>query len=321
MSPVDGDDVAGDVSPGPDSEPHAHGAGEPDEQPPACYFGSLGEFAGWLLEVYRRSTRGQARVFCPQWWKHPEAIARMDALWRAFEQLRQDPGTGMSVFWRDHVDHHMSVMLDADGPFKGCEDGHSEHPLEPIAPAAARGAVPSDERGLPPSQRRAASWRPRAVAAAAPAAARHDAQTVDQQGAANGRRARTRRHWRVRSKTCCERESCSARGWRNATPAPASEALRDAARRSLADARAERDHQRARPASRALTTRAGVQPTAGGNTPPLRTFVGVDGRPQLPERGRARRARRVEDRRRASKTATASTPSRSTPPRSALAPS
>jgi hypothetical protein len=118
--------------------------------PPGLYYQSLGEFAGWLLQVYRRSTRGQARVFCPQWWKHPEAVARMDALWRAFEQLRQDPGTGMSVWFRDHADHHMSVLLDADGPFKGCEDGHSDHPLEPIhhdEPAAA--LFERDLRGMP----------------------------------------------------------------------------------------------------------------------------------------------------------------------------
>jgi hypothetical protein len=149
LSRVDERDIASDVSLGPrDSDTTA----APEvETPPQCYYDSLGEFAGWLLDVYRRSTRGQARVFCPQWWKHPEAVARMDALWRAFEQLRQDPGTGMSVFWRDHVDHHMSVLLDADGPFKGCEDGHSNHPLDPIHQASAPPVLfQRDERGLPP---------------------------------------------------------------------------------------------------------------------------------------------------------------------------
>ena len=89
-------------------------------------------------------------MFCPQWWKHPEAVARMDALWRAFEQLRQDPGTGMSVFWRDHADHHMTVLLDADGPFKGCEDGHSTHPLEPIHQDEPPGVLfERDQRAMP----------------------------------------------------------------------------------------------------------------------------------------------------------------------------
>ncbi len=35
----------------------------------------------------------------------------------------------MSVWFRDHADHHMAVLLDADGPFKGCSPeegkGHS----------------------------------------------------------------------------------------------------------------------------------------------------------------------------------------------------
>jgi Domain of unknown function (DUF4913) len=148
VSRVDADDVAGDVSPGPYN---GHGTPEGAEPEPECYYGSLGEFATWLLDVYRRSTRGHARVFCPEWWKHPEAVARMDALWRAFEQLRQDPGTGMSVFWRDHTDHHMSVLLDADGPFKGCEESHSDHPLGPIHQEQPPAVLfERDDRGLPP---------------------------------------------------------------------------------------------------------------------------------------------------------------------------
>jgi hypothetical protein len=40
--------------------------------------------------------------------------------------LRLEPATGMSVWLRDHADHHMTVLLDPDGPFKGCspEKGH-----------------------------------------------------------------------------------------------------------------------------------------------------------------------------------------------------
>ena len=42
----------------------------------------------WLFPVYRRSVRGHDRVWCPQWWRHAEAVARLDALWRAWEHLR-----------------------------------------------------------------------------------------------------------------------------------------------------------------------------------------------------------------------------------------
>lgn len=46
----------------------------------------------------------------------------------------------MSVWFRDHADHHMAILLSADGPFKGCKpkDGHSNRldpfPLEPPPP-------------------------------------------------------------------------------------------------------------------------------------------------------------------------------------------
>ena len=163
-SPVDGRDVAVDMSPGPNN-----GSTAPEDPDPesGCYYCSLGEFATWLLEVYRRSTRGHARVWCPEWWKHPEAVARLDALWRAFEQLRQDPGTGMSVFWRDHADHHMNVLLDADGPFKGCDGRHCEHPLQPIPQEQLPTALfERDERGLPPMPDAAADAHARPLAAA-----------------------------------------------------------------------------------------------------------------------------------------------------------
>lgn len=59
--------------------------------------------------------------------------ARLDALWRAWEHLRLDPATGMAVWFRDHADHAMAVLLDPDGPFKGCSptNGHSTR-LEPL---------------------------------------------------------------------------------------------------------------------------------------------------------------------------------------------
>ena len=69
----------------------------------------------------------------------------MDALWRTLEALRQDPGTGMSVFWRDHADHHMNVLLDADGPFKGSGSNGA------TTSAPGRG----EERGAPPRDRSA----------------------------------------------------------------------------------------------------------------------------------------------------------------------
>jgi hypothetical protein len=88
----------------------------------------------FLAPTYRRPVDGRNRSWCPQWWRHAEAIARLEALWRSWEQLRLDPATGASVWFRDHADHHMAVLLDPDsGPFKHCtpDKGHSPR-MEPL---------------------------------------------------------------------------------------------------------------------------------------------------------------------------------------------
>jgi hypothetical protein len=99
------------------------------DEPPELYYPTLPVFvAELLLPMYRRPLGGGGVTWCPEWWRHAEAIARLEALWRAWEHLRLDPATGMSVWFRDHADHHMAVLLNADGPFKGCskDKGHGE---------------------------------------------------------------------------------------------------------------------------------------------------------------------------------------------------
>jgi len=101
---------------------------------PAQVFASVEEFVQrYLLEMYRRAVSGNDTTWCAEWWRHPEAIVRLDALWRAWEYLRLDPATGISVWLRDHCDFHMRVLLSADGPFKGCTpDAHASRPLRPL---------------------------------------------------------------------------------------------------------------------------------------------------------------------------------------------
>ena len=113
----------------------AAGADESGEAPRELFYASLEEFVReQLAPMYRRALDGTQRTWCPEWWRHAEAISRLEALWRAWEHLRLDPATGMSVWFRDHADHHMAVLLDSDGPFKRCSaaKGHSERPLEPL---------------------------------------------------------------------------------------------------------------------------------------------------------------------------------------------
>lgn len=108
---------------------------EPEEKksPPLLYPDLATFVHEQLIPAYRRRL-SSGRVWCRQWWKHPEAMARLDALWMAFEHLRHDTGTGMSIWWRDHVDHHMAVLLDPDGPMKGCdaERGIHNDRMEPL---------------------------------------------------------------------------------------------------------------------------------------------------------------------------------------------
>lgn len=100
--------------------------------PPLYYETAQEWIEQWLLPVYRRSVLGHERTWCPQWWHHPEAVARLESLWRAWEHLRLDAGTGLSMWFRDHADHHMTVLLDANGPFKGCDSRHSDRPVEEL---------------------------------------------------------------------------------------------------------------------------------------------------------------------------------------------
>lgn len=108
------------------------------EQAPAPMYPSVEAWVtGWLAPMIRRPfTRDM--TWCPQWWQHPEAILRLEALWRAWEHLRQEGTVGMSVFVRDHLDPHLGFLLNRElSPFAKCSrDGHrGEEPELPVEPA------------------------------------------------------------------------------------------------------------------------------------------------------------------------------------------
>lgn len=86
-------------------------------------FGSVDEFVrDYLRHMYKRRIDGRNRVWSARWWENGEAIVRLEALWRSWEYLRQDPSTGMSVWWRDHADYHLAILLSPDGPFADAAD-------------------------------------------------------------------------------------------------------------------------------------------------------------------------------------------------------
>lgn len=100
----------------------------PDPGPPPLYYGSVDEFVReMIVPVFRRKIGDRSDFrWDADWWRHPEALIRLEALWRAWEHLRLDPATGMSVWLRDHLDHHLPILLSQEGPFGKAKDT-SEH--------------------------------------------------------------------------------------------------------------------------------------------------------------------------------------------------
>jgi hypothetical protein len=103
-------------------------------------YGSVDEFVReQLMLIYTRvvHSRGAYR-WAADWWKYPEAVSRLEALWRSWEVARLDP-LAMSAWWRDEVDHHMPILMAQDGPFAAAEDsnGPGERlPYKPPPPSA-----------------------------------------------------------------------------------------------------------------------------------------------------------------------------------------
>lgn len=106
-------------------------------------------FSEFLAPTYRRRViDSQTNRWCPEWTKHPEARNRIEALWRTWEYLRLDPTTGLSVWWKDHADHHMAYLFSPEGTFRDCSptDGHQPLPALPSAeiPPILLDFVPGD---------------------------------------------------------------------------------------------------------------------------------------------------------------------------------
>ena len=122
------------------------GAAAPEGQPPPpLQYADVGDwYTNWFRLVYRRHTT-DTRPWCPYWWRHAEVVARLEAIWRAWEQLRRpaeyggDEWFGAAIWWRDYADPCMDRLMDRDGPFRYClQNKHSDelHPLpsEPVPP-------------------------------------------------------------------------------------------------------------------------------------------------------------------------------------------
>jgi hypothetical protein len=59
--------------------------------------------------------------WCAFWWEHAEAVTRLEALWEGFEAMRLERPPALSVWLRDHFDHHMRALTDPAGVFSDCD--------------------------------------------------------------------------------------------------------------------------------------------------------------------------------------------------------
>lgn len=82
----------------------------------------------WFAPTFARRP-GATMHWCPKWWDHPEAVLRLEALWRTWEVLRRDPTTGIATWLREFFDPQFGILTSADGPFAACVD--LDHHLAP----------------------------------------------------------------------------------------------------------------------------------------------------------------------------------------------
>ncbi|WP_426624527.1 DUF4913 domain-containing protein [Leifsonia sp. McL0607] len=93
-----------------------------DEEYTALFLSWAAEFLP-IIETANQST--EEHLWCTLWYLHPEAIARLTALWLAWEEARgSDDQRARSSWWVDHWDRHVPMLLSSRGPFRKCELEH-----------------------------------------------------------------------------------------------------------------------------------------------------------------------------------------------------
>lgn len=104
-----------------------------DKELPEFFYSSVED---WFINLFakmierRLDAAGAGTLtWCPQWWKHDEAIARLEGLWRAWEVCRDTDGEAPSRWFWMHCDPMLAVLMDAKtGPLSDCKpDAHRKY--------------------------------------------------------------------------------------------------------------------------------------------------------------------------------------------------
>ena len=91
----------------------------PDEEQQPPDFGKWIQATLAIIE-YPATQNG---AFCPEWWEHPEAVARFRALHQQYLIARQEGE--ISDWWVHHWDLHAKALFDPQtGVFRECSAGH-----------------------------------------------------------------------------------------------------------------------------------------------------------------------------------------------------
>ncbi|MBO0984876.1 DUF4913 domain-containing protein [Rathayibacter sp. SD072] len=110
------------------SEPEKAQAPEPE-----LFYKSTDEFVrNHLIFTYRRTVGRPGRSdfrWRGDWWRSEEAISRLEALWRSWENARQDP-VQMNDWWINQCDRQMSILMSTTGPFAESQD--TNKPGDPL---------------------------------------------------------------------------------------------------------------------------------------------------------------------------------------------
>ena len=118
---------------GPEPAEQAEPEGEPSGGSEVAAF-DLRVLIDWVREnlatvVERDIPTSKSPNWCRQWWRHPEAIARLEATRRCWLDASAQ-NANLSVFFQ-HLDHHLAALTDERGPFSRCRAG--EHTSDPIS--------------------------------------------------------------------------------------------------------------------------------------------------------------------------------------------
>ena len=102
-----------------DEADYAAGLEDDASTEPETVYDNVGEWVtDWLLPTYSRPLDDEAKFrWDPQWWRYPEVVMRLEALWISWEKMRLEGGPAIVVFYRDYLDPMMRTIMDPDGPF------------------------------------------------------------------------------------------------------------------------------------------------------------------------------------------------------------